>query len=131
MVRTIQVARNEELLTKEYVFKLAQAMVALDLPRRAVPDWLAETLFSWVMNGGVILDGNGLEIVIRDDTIDKAHGNDGSFHWISALRQRVSNPQQRNPRRSLLLRFQLYDAAFRIAGRPIFLVDSSSTITSR
>src|SRR5690606_30106690 len=119
MVKEVYVARREELLTRDYLFALAQAISSLDLSRRIVPDWLAETGFEWIADGGIIIDGEGQEIPIHDGIIDDAHGEDGSFQWISAQRQRVAKPPLRNPRQSLLLRLQLYDAAFKITGNPI------------
>lgn len=124
MRKEIQVARREVLLTRDYLFALAKAMTALDLSRRAVPDWLADTIFGWVEDGGVVLDGDGREIPVHADIIDDAHGEDGSFQWVSAQRQRVANPPRRGPRQSMLLRLQLYDAAFRIVGRPIDPTDT-------
>lgn len=124
MQKEIRVAGREVLLTRDYLFALATAMTTLDLSRRAVPDWLADTIFGWVEDGGVILDGEGREIVIHADIIDDAHGEDGSFQWVSAQRQRVANPPRRKPRQSMLLRLQLYDAAFRIAGRPVDPADA-------
>lgn len=124
MQKDIQVARREILLTRDYLFALAKAMTALDRSRRAVPDWLADTIFGWVGDGGVILDGEGREIPIHADIVDDAHGEDGSFQWVSAQRQRVANPPRRGPRQSLLLRLQLYDAAFKIAGQPVDPTDT-------
>ena len=119
MAKEIRVSRREVLLTRDYLFALAKAMTMLDLSRRSVPDWLADTIFGWVEDGGIILDGEGKEIAIHAEIIDDAHGEDGSFQWVSAQRQRVANPPRRRPRQSLLLRLQLYDAAFMIRGRPI------------
>ena len=119
MAKEIRVSRREVLLTRDYLFALAKAMTTLNLSRRSVPDWLADTIFGWVEDGGVILDGEGQEIAIHADIIDDAHGEDGSFQWVSAQRQRVANPPRRKPRQSLLLRLQLYDAAFMIEGKPI------------
>lgn len=119
MAKEIRVAKRDVLLTRDYLAALAKAMTKLDLSRRAVPDWLADTIFGWIEDGGIILDGEGQEIAVHDDIIDDAHGEDGSFQWVSAQRRRVANPPKRKPRQSLLLRLQLYDAAFRIVGRPI------------
>lgn len=125
MAKGIHVAKREVLLTRDYLFALAKAMTTLDLSRRAVPDWLADTIFGWVEDGGSILDGEGQAIPIHADIIDDAHGEDGSFQWVSAQRQRVNNPPRRKPRQSLLLRLQLYDAAFRIAGKPVDLAEAN------
>jgi len=64
-----------------------------------------------------ILTGEGDKIEIYPGIFDDAHGEDGSGVWISEQRRR-QNPK-RKPRESLLLRFQLYDAIWRIQGKPL------------
>jgi len=120
MNKVVRIASNEALLSLDAIFGLARFLDSLALPRRRTVDWLAGVIFGWIEDSGVILDGEGREIEITPDTIDDAHGLDGSFKWVSDVRSRTSNPPIRRPRKSILLRLQLYDAAARItAGRSI------------
>jgi len=116
----IQVHRRERLLSLDAIYGLASGLNELGLSRRKVPDWLADTLYLWVEQGGTILSGEGTKIPIYPGIVDDAHGEDGSYIWISEQMRRCS--PSRRPRQTILLRLQLYDAAFRIAlGRTIVM----------
>lgn len=119
-MKIVTVHRRERLLSLDAVYGLADCLNDLDIPRRKVVEWLTDTLYDWVGNDGVVIGGEGEVIEIYPGIIDDAHGEDGSAIWISEQRRRAANPPQRRPRQSMLLRMQLYDAAFRIAmGRSI------------
>ena len=120
MGKVIQVHPRERLLSLDAVYGLADCLNDLDMPRRKVVEWLTDTLYGWIEGGGVVMSGEGEVIEIYPGIIDDAHGEDGSAIWISEQRRRAANPPQRRPRQSMLLRMQLYDAAFRIGmGRSI------------
>jgi hypothetical protein len=120
MDNIIQVHRRERLLSLDAIYGLADRLNELGIARRLVIEWLADILHGWLEKGGIILSGEGDVIEIYAGIADDAHGEDGSGIWISEQRRRVSNPPQRRPRQSMLLRLQLYDAAFRISmGRSI------------
>jgi len=119
MKRTIMIAPKAVLLSVDYIHALAANVSELGLSRRKTPDWLAETLFGFLADGGQVLTGEGELLDLHDCVVDDAHGDDASFEWISAQKRRVANPPRRAPRRSMLLRLQLYDAAFRIVGKPV------------
>lgn len=110
----ITVHTRERLLSLDAIHGLADCLNALNLPRRQVVEWLTDTLYDWVEKGGVVMSGEGDIINIYPGIIDDAHGEDGSAVWISEQRRRAANPPQRRPRQTMLLRMQLYDAAFRI-----------------
>ncbi len=121
MGKVIQVHLREQLLSLDAIEGLAARLAGLDRSRRSVPDWIADTLYGWIDSGGVVLSGEGDMIEIYSGIVDDAHGEDGSFRWVSAQRSRKDvNAPQRRPRQSMWLRLALYDAAFRIAtGRSI------------
>lgn len=119
MNKVIQVAPREALLSLDALYGLAVFLGTLPMSRRKVLDWLADVIFGWIEDGGVILDGEGIEIEIHDTIIDDAHGSDGG-RGISEMRARAVNRPQRRGRQSIWLRMALYDAASRIVtGRSI------------
>lgn len=116
----IHTESRERLLCLDAIDGLADRLNELNRPRRQVFEWMTCVLYAWIAAGGIILSGEGEEIEIYPGIVDDAHGEDGSGVWISEQRRRVNNPRRRRPRQSMLLRMQLYDAAFRIAtGRSI------------
>jgi hypothetical protein len=118
--KIVRVHAREKLLGLDAIHGLADCLNVLNLPRRQVVEWLTDTLYGWVEQGGVVMSGEGDIIDIYPGIIDDAHGEDGSAIWISEQRRRAANPPQRRPRQTMLLRLQLYDAAFRIGmGRSI------------
>lgn len=120
MGKVVQVSRREELLGLDAIYGLSALLRSLGLPRRKVFDWLADVVFGWIADGGVILDGEGREIQITPDLIDEAHGEDGSCKWISDVQRRSPDAPRRRSRSAMLIRLQLYDAASRITtGRGI------------
>lgn len=120
MGKLVIVASRRELLGLDAIYGLSAFLNTVPESRRRVLDWLAEVIFGWLEEGGVILDADGNEIVIDADTIDLAHGDDGSARWVSDIRGRTANPPQRRPKSSLYLRLALYDSAARIStGRSI------------
>lgn len=113
----IQVSPRERLLSIDNISALGPRIKALKLPRREVAAELTNVLYAYIEAGGVILDGESQPIDIYPGIVDDAHGEDGSGCWISEQRRR-GRPKRR-PRQSMLLRLQLYDAAFILAGRPV------------
>jgi len=113
-MKIVTVHRRERLLGLDAIDGLAERLNTLNLPRRKVLEWLTDTLYGWIAHGGVVMSGEGEAIDIYPGVIDDAHGEDGSGIWISEQRRRAAKPPRRRPRQSMLLRLQLYDAAFRI-----------------
>jgi len=111
-VRTVVVASDNQLSRKSHVQRLAMATRALELPRRAIPDWIADQVFGFE---GVILWPDGTPFPVTDTAIDEAFNDDGSFRWLSDfLRFAEMEPRQR-PQARVLTRLRLIDLAFRIA----------------
>ena len=114
MEKIITVHTRERLLSLDAIEGLADCLNALNLPRRQVVEKITDALYGWIEAGGVIMSGEGEIIPVYPGIVDDAHGEDGSAVWISEQRRRSANPPQRRPRQTMLLRMQLYDAAFRI-----------------
>jgi len=111
-VRTVAVASDAQLSRKSHVQRLAMAARALELPRRAIPDWIADQLFGFE---GVIVWPDGKPFELSDTAIDETFNDDGSFRWLSDfLRFAEAEPRQR-PQARVLNRLRLIDLAFRIA----------------
>jgi len=110
--RRVVVASDAQLSRKSHVQRLAIATRALELPRRAIPDWIADQIYSFE---GVIVWPDGRAFDVSDTAIDEAFNDDGSFRWLSDfLRFAETEPRQR-PQARVLDRLRLIDLAFRIA----------------
>jgi hypothetical protein len=110
--RRVMVASDSQLSRKSHVQRLAMAARALELPRRAIPDWIADQIYGFE---GAILWPDGRAFELSDTAIDDAFNDDGSFRWLSDfLRFAETEPRQR-PQARVLDRLRLIDLAFRIA----------------
>lgn len=110
--RRVVVASDAQLSRKSHVRRLAMATRALELPRRAIPDWIADQVYGFE---GVIVLTDGQPFELSDTAIDEAFNDDGSFRWLSDfLRFAETEPHQR-PQARVLERLRLIDLAFRIA----------------
>jgi hypothetical protein len=101
----IIVEATDRLVTIDYIEALAVALLKLGLSRRRTVDWLADTIFLWLEEGGEIVDELGHEVTFTDETIDDVHGR--------------GKARQRSGRKSFGDLARVYDAAFKIAGRPV------------
>lgn len=108
----VVVATDKQLLRRSYFHRLAMATKALSMPRREIPNWIADTLFNF--NGRIIWP-NGHPFEISDTAIDDAFFNDGSFRWLSDFMGFADEAPRQAPQRRLLARLRLIDLAFRIA----------------
>ena len=120
----IYVEEDKWLLSAGYKHILAQRLVGLEfeskpVSRRTTTNWLADTIFKFCEGGGKIYDEDGDEIIIYDEVFEDAYFDDLAHSWNSAVRRFARKmPKRRSPDR-LILRLQLFDAAFRIEGTPI------------
>lgn len=116
--REIIVPEAEEVLTKAYYHKLAAAVAALRhedgrrMSRRAVPDWMADQLFSEDVRF-VHTDGSPFES--SDTAIDEAFNDDGTFRWLSYLVAFADSPPRQAPQARLAPRLILLSLAFWVA----------------
>lgn len=118
--KVIRVEAKERLICVAYVEVLALGLISLGLSRRKVLDWLAELIFGWLEEGGIVIDELGNELAFTDETIDDVHGKDATLRVISSIIDYGrGKPRRRKPRVSTLSLMQVYDTAFKIAGRPL------------
>ncbi len=106
------VASDTQLCRVSHFQRLAMGSKALDIPRRAFPNWLADVIFGC---DGQIVWGSGERFVILDTAIDDAFNNDGSFRWLSDFLDFAETPPRQRPQERVLCRLRLIDLAFRIA----------------
>ena len=116
----IVLALDKELLTPEYFWALARKIDALGLSRLGTTAWLDEKLFCWP---GEVLNADGSLFQLHEDIIDDAYGWEESFSWNSNVKKIAGSGPKRRPNTRLLLRLQLWDAAFKIDADPIILPD--------
>ena len=116
----ILLASKEELSAIEYFAALARKIDALGLSRLGTTAWLDEKLFCWP---GQILNADGTPFRLYEDIIEDAYGWEESFSWNSNVKKLAANGPKRRPNANLLLRLQLWDAAFKIDADPIILPD--------
>ena len=109
--RVIVVARDDELRRRSHVRRLAMATRALNLPRREIPNWLADTTFGY---RGRITWSGGKVFEIGDEDIDAAFNHDGSFRWLSDFLNFANRTPEIAPQDRVLERLRLIDLAFRI-----------------
>lgn len=107
----IIVARDLELLRPSYFRRLAVATANLELPRRRIPDWMADVIYGYE---GRILWPDGTAVVIPDNLIDDAFNNDGSFRWLSDFIRFAERMPRQAPQQRVVTRLRLLDLAFRI-----------------
>lgn len=110
--KLISVASDAELLRRSYFQRLAIATKALELPRREIPNWIADVIYSYE---GSIVWPNGDKFVVGDEDIDAAFNDDGSFRWLSDFLRFAETPPRQAPQLRVLSRLRLIDLALRIA----------------
>jgi hypothetical protein len=109
--RLILVPDDAVLLTREAYQRIALATAQLNLPRRKIPDWMADRLYRDDVTFAYI---GGALFIVTDNAIDEAFNEDGSFRWLSDLTRFADAPPSQAPQRRLLPRLRLLALAFAI-----------------
>jgi hypothetical protein len=91
--------------------RLAIATVNLNIPRREIPNWMADSIYGF---SGRVLTCCGTPFYISDAMIDDSFNGDGSFRWISDFIKMGNLQPIRSPQKRVLLRLRLLDLSFRI-----------------
>lgn len=107
----IIVPDDAALLTPAAYHDLAIATARLNLPRRKIPDWMADRLYR---EGVIFAFGDGAPFILTDNAVDDAFNEDGSFRWLSDLMRFAHTPPRQAPQRRLLPRLRLLALAFAI-----------------
>ena len=92
------------LLTKQYVTRMAFALANMRIPRREVPNLMANALF---LRDTEFRFCGGEKYEIGDEEIDSAFGADGSFKWIADFTNLSRYPLKQNPHYTNELRLRL------------------------
>lgn len=115
----VYVEEDDFLLSPYYKHELAKRLVALNKSRKGTSHWLMDTIYDHLLEGGKIYDGDGDEIFIYDDIVWDAYFDDTSHCFNTDVKRFADRmPIRRTPER-MILRLQLFDAAFWIIGEPI------------
>lgn len=114
--KVIYTESDDVLRSVDYLMVLAKAIEEIDLGRETTTDWLADRIYSLK---GIIKTFEGKTIEIYPEIFEDAYGADGT--WNSDVKRFAKRRPLRRPKHTLLLRFQLWDAAFKIIGRPLIL----------
>ncbi|APG63136.1 hypothetical protein LPB140_10445 [Sphingorhabdus lutea] len=110
----ICVGKAEALLSRRYKQNLAKRIKQLGLSRPKTTDWLADTIYGFLEDGGIIVDGRGNELIVGDETIDRSYYCDQAFSWNSDIKRFADQMPQRRSSARILTRLMLFDAAFKI-----------------
>lgn len=92
----------------EFLHDLARFYDALELPRRAIPDWIMDRLSSW--QGGIDEKPNR-EFAFDEETVDAAFNNDGSFRWLSDFRKYADERPRQRAQARIIERLKVMTAA--------------------
>jgi hypothetical protein len=87
------------ILRQASIQRLAIAIKSLGLPRREIPNWMADAIYQFE---GEIRFPNGVRACQCKIDIDAAFNDDGSFRWLSDfLRFATRQPRQAAQKRTL------------------------------
>jgi hypothetical protein len=114
----IVLASDQELMTIAFYWALALRILALGLSRLGTTAWLDQKLFCWP---GDIFNADGTRFTLYEDIIEDAYFWEESYSWNTNVKKLAKRGPNRNPQKRLLLRFKLWDAAFKIDADPIVL----------
>lgn len=116
---TVKVLTDEQLRSPAYIHQLATRMTEEGITRMGGFLFLMETLFDFRDDGGMVLDGEGQSIDLHDDVIEDAYAWEVTFSWNTDVQVFAERLPLRRVKSSLIARLRLWDAAYRISGRPI------------
>ncbi|MCP1471998.1 hypothetical protein J3E64_003713 [Sphingobium sp. OAS761] len=107
------------LLSAEFKQTLAKRLVEDELSRMGSFIFLMSRILDFVERGGKIVNEYGAAIYIHPDIVEEAYAYELSFSWTTDIKVFAKRKPRRGSRGSHLLRLQLWDAAYKIEGRPI------------
>lgn len=112
--RIITVASNFELSRPSHVQRLAIATVEKGIPRRKLPDWIAETIARF---DGRIVWATGIEFTFSELEIYDVFGvkKDPSQRWSGDFYKFSVTPPKQIAQTRVIERLRFIDLAFRIA----------------
>jgi hypothetical protein len=112
----IYIESRERLLSLDFIEGLAVRITELNLSRVKSTDWLADKIYTFE---GTIYGWDGRRLYIDSNIVDRSYGKDVSGTWNGEVKIFATQPPLRRPRHSMLLRLALWDAAFKMIGKPV------------
>lgn len=70
---SIVIPPDHILLSASFLRRIASLLASLDIPRRSIPDWIADTLYEY---RGKVTHSSGDRFDIRSVDVDEAFGNE-------------------------------------------------------
>jgi hypothetical protein len=101
---SIVIPPDHVLLSASFLKRIAALLSSLDIPRRSIPDWIADTLYEY---GGSVAHASGAVFDRRSVDVDEAFGNEGSFRWISDFVRLKDQSYKQSPQKRILARVRL------------------------
>ncbi|HEX7822829.1 MAG TPA: hypothetical protein VF463_19695 [Sphingobium sp.] len=109
------------LLSPELKMTLARRLVEDEISRMGGFIFLMSRILDFTDGGGRVLNEHGAAIYIHQDIVEEAYDYELSFSWTTDIKVFANRkPRRKSPSRHLL-RLQLWDAAYKIEGRPIIV----------
>lgn len=118
---SVKLADAATLLSFEYKHVLAKRLVAEKVSRMGGFIFLMEMILNFTESGGEILNEHGAAIYVHPDIVEEAYDYELSFSWTTDIRVFAGRMPRRASPGKHLLRLQLWDAAYKIADRPIVI----------
>lgn len=109
----------ETLLSPEWKHALAKRLKSEGVSRMGGFLFLLAMILDFWENGGTIIDEESNPLKLHYDIIEEAYAYELTFSWTTDIRQFAESVPLRGSKKHLLLRLQLWDAAYKIAGDPI------------
>jgi len=101
---SIVIPPDHILLSASFLRRIASLLASLDIPRRSIPDWIADTLYEY---RGKVTHSSGDRFDIRSVDVDEAFGNEGSFRWVSDFLKLKDQSWKQSPQKRVLARIRL------------------------
>lgn len=101
---SIVIPPDHVLLSASFLSRIASLLASLDIPRRSIPDWIADTLYEF---GGKVSHASGDRFDVRSVDVDEAFGNEGSFRWVSDFLKLRDGSWKQSPQKRVLARIRL------------------------
>ncbi|MEL6709053.1 MAG: hypothetical protein AAFP79_12295 [Pseudomonadota bacterium] len=117
----IQTEETQTLLSPEWKQALAKRLSRDEVTRLGGFLFLMSHILDFHDDGGVILDGDGEALKIHDDIVEEAFGWELTFSWNTDVQEFAERMPRRRSEEHLLLRLQLWDAAYKIEGDPVLV----------
>ncbi len=120
MTNFIYLADDTTLLGRAYKHALAKRLEEDNLSRMGGFIFVMSHILDHHDADGKIINEHGAAIHIHPDIVEEAYGWGVHFSWHTEIRREFANrmPTRRSQNKHLL-RFQLWDAAYKINERPI------------